>query len=262
MDALAHYRKSHNLPALSINWGQWSEIGMSAEARPERRGMSAFGKIAPDEGLQILAKLMGIGVQQQTPQLAVIPVTRTQLMRTLPAGMIPPLLVELVGQTQSGSQPAPEHRALLQMLQQARPEQRESQLLEFLRSEVGRVLGFDPPSALDPRQGFFEIGMDSLTAVELRNRLQTLLAHDLPSTLMFEYPDLVSLTNYLLQEVLQLKRAPSAPTAEKTHAEAEQSLEAELDAMSDEELEMSLAEELDKLLADHGLDESRGRQDD
>jgi acyl carrier protein len=73
------------------------------------------------------------------------------------------------------------------------------------------VLGFGASDTIDPQQGFFSIGMDSVMAVQLRVRLETSLGQALPSTLAFEYPTIESLTNYLGSEVLKLNESMNEP---------------------------------------------------
>jgi acyl carrier protein len=82
--------------------------------------------------------------------------------------------------------------------------QRLEKLRAHVRNQLAHVLGFGASDAIDPQQGFFTIGMDSVMAVQLRVRLETSLGQALPSTLAFEYPTIDSLTQYLAAEVLKL----------------------------------------------------------
>jgi acyl carrier protein len=260
MDGLAQLRAHDGLPAMSINWGPWAGVGMTAASAPaasapgasgRARGLSAMlGRIEPVQGLEIMGRLLVAGAQRALPQVVVMPVERAGLAQAISPGETPPLLAELVRRPVGAAAAGVEHLALMKMLQQTPAELRRESLLDVLRHEVSRVLGFDSPAALDARQGFFELGMDSLTAVEVRNRLQKLLGHDLPSTLMFEYPDLAQLTGYLLEEVLRLPVEAVSSEGIATAEATEDALMAELDALSDDELEQLLEEELGKLMAD------------
>jgi polyketide synthase 12 len=72
-----------------------------------------------------------------------------------------------------------------------------SRLRDFIRTEAAAVLGLASAARLDPAKGFFALGMDSLTAVELRNRLQSALARPLPSTVVFDHPSCDALADHL-----------------------------------------------------------------
>ena len=74
---------------------------------------------------------------------------------------------------------------------------------EAVANEVRTVLGLSSTQILDINKGFFEVGMDSLIALELKNRLQTLLGETLPNTLAFDYPTLRTLTNFLINLVIR-----------------------------------------------------------
>jgi acyl carrier protein len=87
-------------------------------------------------------------------------------------------------------------------------EERAEALDRLVLGQVADVLGHADPGSLDPSQGFMDLGMDSLTAVELRNRLGAALGHRLPSTLLFDHPTVSAVVAYLDAEVL-----PGAPVA-------------------------------------------------
>jgi acyl carrier protein len=108
---------------------------------------------------------------------------------------------------------------------------------------VTAVLGLAPTTSLDPRQRLFEIGLDSLMAVELKNSLQGLLGTPLPSTVVFEYPTVEALTDYLANDILALAE-PEPDTAappERAHRLAG------LADLSETELEDMLADKLASL---------------
>ncbi|NER48710.1 MAG: acyl carrier protein, partial [Symploca sp. SIO1A3] len=82
---------------------------------------------------------------------------------------------------------------------------RRSLLVAHVRRQVALVLGIKNPESIALETGFFNLGLDSLTSVELRNKLQTSLDCSLPSTLAFDYPTVTKLVNYLVQNVLRQK---------------------------------------------------------
>jgi len=133
---------------------------------------------------------------------------------------------------------------LLEELRDATPIRRQELLLTFVSEHVGRVIGATAAQAIDPKQPLNELGLDSLMAVELRNRLGTALAltRSLPATLVFDYPTLEALAAYLDREVVP---APSAAAA-GTHKVSEPPPEAarSVDDLSDEEIERLYASKM------------------
>lgn len=113
------------------------------------------------------------------------------------------------------------------------------------------VLGISTIDRIDSEAGFTDLGIDSLTAVELRNRLQTSLQQPLPATLIYDYPTLATLTRYLMDRLIPLSKnpTPQAPNASSpVHAEnISLEVDSSLDNLSESELEFLLLEELDKL---------------
>jgi myxalamid-type polyketide synthase MxaE and MxaD len=99
---------------------------------------------------------------------------------------------------------------LTQELQNASPVRRRDIVTGHLRSMVANVLGFHPSREIDLEQGLFDLGLDSLMAVELKGRLERSLGQELPSTLVFNYPNIRALTDYILSEAL--KFAPESKT--------------------------------------------------
>jgi hypothetical protein len=106
-----------------------------------------------------------------------------------------------------------------------------------------RVLGFPAGTRVDPRRGFSDLGVDSLLAVDLRNRLGSALDASLPATLLFDHPNLEALVAHLAQTALARLAAP-APAA---HAEPRADAARELAALPEEELARRLAEEIEAL---------------
>jgi acyl carrier protein/phospholipid N-methyltransferase len=150
---------------------------------------------------------------------------------------------------QSYTASVPEQNAsvgeLIHQLCEALPAERVEVLVDFVREHVARVLRLDPSDPLDRRSRLMDLGVDSLMAVELRNRLSKGLGlqRSLPATLIFDYPTVEAIANYLATEALtfepETEAAPSA-RAEREPTEAT----ADIEQLSDAEVEALLLEKL------------------
>ena len=225
LDTLAHYRKAQGLPGLSLNWGAWSDIGEAARRKADRQmNLKGIGSIAPQEGLVILEKLFN----QSSPQVGIVPIDWS---RFIAAGYNLPL-VEDFKQIKQSSEISTSSSNFLSELQAINPEHQLKFLITFLQKEVGKVLGLSANQLPSVSQGFFDIGMDSLMAIELKNKLENNLQATISSTVIFEHSNIEQLANYIFDEVLHL---------ETPKAESDETVEAEL---SPEELENAIAQEL------------------
>ncbi|MEM9272038.1 MAG: SDR family NAD(P)-dependent oxidoreductase [Cyanobacteria bacterium P01_F01_bin.143] len=225
LDTLAHYRQAQGLPGLSLNWGAWSDIGEAARRKADRQmNLKGIGSIAPQEGLAILEKLFN----QSSPQVGIVPIDWS---RFIAAGYNLPL-VEDFKQIKQTSEISTSSSNFLTELQAINPEHQLKFLITFLQKEVGKVLGLSANQLPSVSQGFFDIGMDSLMAIELKNKLENNLQATISSTVIFEHSNIEQLANYIFDEVLHLE-APKAESAETVETE-----------LSPEELEDAIAQEL------------------
>ncbi|MDZ7269344.1 MAG: SDR family NAD(P)-dependent oxidoreductase [candidate division KSB1 bacterium] len=208
LDGLAHHRRNLGLPAVSLNWGPWAEIGMAANlsnAEQERMAAQGLSLIAPAQGLQILENMLF----SRSSQRLVLAMDWQLFLRKIPGGQVPPLLALIAQKTGSASAAASEPE-LLRRLAASAAEEREELLAAHIHEQIIRVLGLNPAETLNGRQSLNELGMDSLMAVELRNALSALVGRTLPATLLYDHPNLEALTNYLGREVLALEFKPPA----------------------------------------------------
>jgi acyl carrier protein len=145
---------------------------------------------------------------------------------------------ELSSSSPKQSHPHKESSSLLSRLENVPANHQRDLLLAFIEEHVRKVLGMDPGDTLDPRQPLEELGLDSLTAVELRNMLGSALKleRNLPATLVFDYPTLNALTDYLAQNLLQTEHKKLV-TKESTEAD----LVKDIENLSDEEVARMLS---------------------
>jgi hypothetical protein len=229
LDALAHYRKGLGLPALSINWGAWPDIGMAAkvETQGRRRVLPA---IRPMPEQDCLSSLLA-AASQSSAQLAIADVdwakweSPTRLLSNL-VNQPPAMAAAKAPQTTDG---------IFDRLKNAPVSNRRKLLLEYLRGEALEVLGLGKSHFIDERQPLVRMGLDSLMAVEFRNRLVTALKRPLTATLLFDYPNLGRLADYLEEG-----QALPQPTTVATEDEFAETLESLTDAQAEELLKAEL----------------------
>lgn len=203
LDGLAHYRQHRGLPALSINWGGWSAVGMAANMdKTEQQRLVARGETltAPAQGLEILAALL----TQNHPQIAVLPVQwGTYLAAT---GSHSNAFFQRVA-TAAASSLMPQEKPQVgwrQTLEHTPPNQQYPLLVERLRLILASALGLPSPERIELRQGLRDLGLDSILSIEVRGRLEVELDCSLPATLLFDYPTVETLADYLSRSVLNL----------------------------------------------------------
>jgi acyl transferase domain-containing protein/acyl-CoA synthetase (AMP-forming)/AMP-acid ligase II/acyl carrier protein len=184
LDGLAHYRRARGLPALSINWGPWAEVGMAARLDLQHHAQRGMMALSPEQGLRALEQVMG----HDLAQIAIMSANWTDLGQTFPAAERTPFIRELVQEqeeTVSASTHGSTHGSttesnfVKEVLLRADAAQRQSLLEPHLRALVSDVMGIDP-SRLDSQQPLDLMGMDSIMAVELKNRIEASLGLPLP----------------------------------------------------------------------------------
>ncbi|HTB72267.1 MAG TPA: SDR family NAD(P)-dependent oxidoreductase [Polyangiaceae bacterium] len=242
LDGLAQLRASEGRPAMTANWGPWSEVGMAARlgADAHWRRVPGLSPLATHDGLKALERALA----QRVPQVLVLPVNWTDFARALSDP--PPWMADVTPSIPDG--PASPRfsvdAAFLDGLRASPAHERPDAISRFLRRQIAEVVGAKPED-IDPDRGLFDLGFDSLMAMELKNRLQGMLGRTLPATALFEHPDLSALSRYLADE---LGRAVDAPPRSPTPASAPSRLSissdilARVEEMSDEEVERTLAE--------------------
>lgn len=244
LDALARHRAALGLPALSVNWGWWEGAGLvSGELARlfERIGLKG---LPIDAALAALTYLLEAGESQKT----VADMDWSVFRPIFEARGKRPLLENLTERpVEAASQKAPEElrTRLLEEIEQASPPERKPLLHEYIRTLVADILGFASPDRIDPRQGFFKMGMDSIMTVQLRNRLEAGLDCSLPPTLAFEHPTVDSLTEFIAGLVLRpdvyFNARTETPEPEKIAVPEEQ------DELSEDDLVALLATKLEQI---------------
>jgi myxalamid-type polyketide synthase MxaB len=241
LDALAHHRRSLGLPALSINWGGWAESGMAArlDSRINTRWSEhGLGLISADAGLDVLERLWTLGAIQ----VGVQPLNWSRLLRQFPAGATPPIFEAFAHKVETA---IPAKSKFIELLEATPATERLALLQEEVRSQIARILGLSSPDQVELRGRLFDLGLDSLMAVELKTRLEQTLCCTIRPTLAFDYPTLEALVGYFAQEPLaRFFAAEDAPAAEAETADEAITL---LENESEETIADELARELSAL---------------
>ncbi|HEV3289792.1 MAG TPA: SDR family NAD(P)-dependent oxidoreductase, partial [Streptosporangiaceae bacterium] len=211
LDALAALRHRYGLPALSLAWGLWEQasemtghLGQADLARMRRAGFAPLSSARAME-------LLDAGLGGASPAVLAVRIDTGTLTAQARRGELPALLRGLVrGPVRTASE-GPEPGGLAARLAGLDAAARHDLVLQLIQAQAAAVIGHATPQAIDPGTPFRDLGYDSLTAVELRNRLGEVTGLRLPATLVFDYP-----TPSVLAAYVHDRMAPEMRTAEAT----------------------------------------------
>jgi acyl carrier protein len=246
LDGLAKQRRLQGRPTLSINWGPWAEIGLSAaqSKQSKRHAYQGLRHITRTQGIEVLQHLL----YQDICQIAVMPFSVQQWCQLYPSAAASRLYASLLqGESLNASLVSGEAgnmRSELLALKSGR--ERRSVLESHLQAECAQVLKL-ALSRIDLHTSLQTMGLDSLMGLELRNRLEAGLGLKLPATLIWNYPTIAALVPHLadimdlpLEETVSVQSAlgdddmPSAATIE-------------MESYSQDKINAMLAEELEAI---------------
>ncbi|WP_068187165.1 type I polyketide synthase [Mycobacterium sp. UM_CSW] len=223
LDGLAVHRRNLGLPAVSLAWGLWDQasamtgaLGAADRARFGRDGIVAMSS---DEALE----LMDTALIVDEPFMLPAHIDLAALRVKFDNGTLPPMFVDLINapsrrQVDDSLAAAKSKSALLQRLEGLPEDEQQAVVLDLVRSNIATVLGNSSPESIDPDRAFQELGFDSLTAVEMRNRLKSATGLGLSPTLIFDYPNSAALAGYIYRELVGTAEQ-SAPAAAPGEAE-------------------------------------------
>ncbi|WP_440089733.1 type I polyketide synthase, partial [Streptosporangium sp. LJ11] len=216
LDGLARHRRTLGLPATALGWGLWdnsSEFGgmgaTLATADLARWARLGVAPLPPDQALALFDAALAASAETALPAR----LSLAKVADPAPA-MLRALLRKPIERRAAG---ASGDVALGQLLREMSPEEQERTLLDLVRGQAALVLGHVTPHVISATGAFKDAGFDSLTAVELRNRLNAATGLRLPSSLLFDYPSPTVLTEYLRTALLgDTTAASSASSAVRT----------------------------------------------
>ncbi|MGW2306381.1 KR domain-containing protein, partial [Streptomyces sp. NPDC001809] len=211
LDALAQYRRARHLPALSLAWGMWADTagrpgaaGMAGSLSEADRGRLARTGLAPIDRTEGLA-LLDAALRLDAAVLVPAPLDRAALAAL--DGRVPAVLRDLAPTAPrpaeaTATASAPTTATLRERLSPLGRAEREELLLDLVRAQAAAVLGRSSASGIAADRSFRDLGCDSLTLVELRNRLQTSADLRLPATFLFNHPTPTAVVVQLLTELV------------------------------------------------------------
>jgi acyl carrier protein len=243
LDQFAQYRLALGKPALSINWGPWSEIGLASKASTNNQvgAMKGINSMNPEQGIAVFDKIWS-----QSGQILAVNVNWPILFNYL-SDM--PLLNKIQIEQPVKTMESEKNVDWIQDLNSL-PESEQLESIQLLvRNHVAAVLG-NKAESLDVTAGFFDLGMDSLTSVELRNALQSSLGMELPSTLIFKYPNITAVTEYLFAEMNQGKSSEADTIEEPKTTSNSTAPSTEMEEMTEDELNALINDEFNNLMGD------------
>ncbi|WP_414085329.1 type I polyketide synthase [Streptomyces asiaticus] len=226
LDALAEHRRAEGLPATSVAWGPWADGGMATQDAAVSGRMERFGLPAMEPELAVTAMARAVNQSDTCPVITDIDWPRfTASVDGTRLGLLFGDIAEVRTARQAADatldgQPAGTHRpTFATTLAELPAAEREPALLDLVRTHTAAVLGYATHEGVDVERGFFDMGLDSLTAVELRNRLNAATGLRLRPTALFDYGSPSALARHLKGELVEDEAAP------------EKSLPAEIDRL-------------------------------
>ncbi|MFE2449709.1 SDR family NAD(P)-dependent oxidoreductase, partial [Streptomyces sp. NPDC059426] len=217
LDALAERRRAQGLPATSIAWGPWAEGGMATDGTLEQR-LRRGGLPPMDAELAIGALQRALDLDDTVVTVADIDWDRfaPDFTAARPSRLFADLPETRAAAEDTATGTAVDGSSLAARLAGLGEAERDRLLLDLVRTQVAAVLGHDGSESIAADRAFGELGFDSLTAVELRNRLGAASGVQLPATLVFDYPTATALAGYLRGELIGASTDIATATAAGT----------------------------------------------
>ncbi|MEU4246184.1 type I polyketide synthase [Amycolatopsis sp. NPDC026612] len=217
LDGLMAGRRAAGLPGVSLAWGLWEQAdGLTAHLSATDQARMSRGGVLPLTPAEAL-DIFDLGLHAEQALLVPIKLDlRTLRSQATAGGEVPHLLRGLVRASRRVARTAAASGGgLVHKLAGLAPEDQDGVLLGVIQAEAAAVLGFNAPELAQGTRGFSDLGFDSLTAVELRNRLSAATGVKLPATLVFDYPTPVALARHLREELGEtVSGAPAAPATD------------------------------------------------
>ncbi|MDX3229222.1 SDR family NAD(P)-dependent oxidoreductase [Streptomyces sp. ME19-01-6] len=259
LDALAHHRQGRGLPAVSLGWGLWEQAtgltGRLADADLQRMARMGLRPLPMDGGLALFD--LGLGADRPHLVPAWLDPSEFAVRDTEPPAMLRGLVRAPVA---DGGRAREDAQSLRDRLLTLPAHDRELTVRRVVQAEIATVLGRSGPGDVPPARGFADLGFDSLTALELRNRLGALTGLTLTATVTFDHPSLAALAQHLLERLAPDRAALERPVADPPLLAELDRLEAGVAAIGDDHLRTAVTTRLWELLATLGTGDDAAEQ--
>lgn len=248
LDGLAHYRQSLGLPGQSLNLGAVMQVGKAAELGADvRMKHQGLGAINPQQVVKVLEGLLS---HPEVTQVGLIPIDWSS--HKLPRQWIGWSYLSDWTVERQGSMVVPQELEFVKQLRVASDREQKKMLTAYVQKQVARILGIADWQGINKQTGFFELGMDSLTSVELRNQLQAELNCSLAATTLIDRPTVDSLTEHLQEKILGYKSSTGesddgADVSVNRDGNVTHQLTSKVRELSEEQIEQMLDRKLDNL---------------
>ncbi|SFY45335.1 type I polyketide synthase, partial [Streptomyces atratus] len=219
LDALAQRRRERGAAATSVSWGAWGGGGLADGREGERLALRGIRTMSPEHAIGALKHAL----DHDDTHVAVADVDWDRFLPAFTAARPRPLLSDLPeaialadgesGDAASGGEAHDSRSRLRDRLAGLSPADRTALLMELVRTEAAAVLGHGTVDEIRPDRAFRDLGFDSLTAVDLRNRLVQETGVRLPSTLVFDHPNPTALARFIESELLVTNAVPGGDAA-------------------------------------------------
>ena len=216
LDSLAHHRRACGLPAQSINWGPWADIGSASSTETSQlmtdRGIAMMD---PKDGIKALERVM------QRPDLTQVGVLDANWERLGSLGLIRDDYFQHVisapkTSSKRGQKELKDQEHWLRELRKIPSGQRLVKLVQWIQMEIAQVIGLPEGELPSTQMGFFDMGVDSLMSVDLKNRLSKQLGLDISPTLLFQHPNIDSLAAKLIHQLFGSDAQPQIESIEQS----------------------------------------------
>ncbi|VAZ82978.1 type I polyketide synthase [Mycobacterium persicum] len=226
LDGLAAHRQAAGLAGTSLAWGLWEQTSAITAHLSERdlARMSRSGLVAmsPEQALELFDTALTI----DHPVMVATRLDRAALNARAQAGGLPALFSGLARrprrrQIDDTADATQSKSALAQRLHGLAPDEQHGLLVAIVRAQAAAVLGRPAPEDIDPDSGFQDLGFDSLTAVELRNRLKNATGLTLPPTVILDHPTPTAVADYIARQIHPESNGDQSPHAERDEEDEE-----------------------------------------
>ncbi|MBB1160327.1 SDR family NAD(P)-dependent oxidoreductase, partial [Amycolatopsis sp. DR6-1] len=212
LDALAQHRRAQGLPAVSLAWGAWAEAGMASELDASGRARLVRGGMRPlseQDGLALFDAALGSDRAVLAPMALDLGAVLRESGGTVPAVFRGLVRIPVRRTARSAGSGTP----LAGRLAGLSADEQDRAMRTLVREQVARVLGYASAEHVELAKAFQDMGFDSLTALELRNRLNEATGLRLNATLIFDYPTPLTLAQHLREQLLGAADETIAPAA-------------------------------------------------